>query len=149
MNDKQQIRLVEKDKIVKFINSLPNLFNLPMIDLVKIFTARPKDIYFLAYDSELKNFATSLDGKTWTKISRGNFNYLGHITVPERGSIWQSRTSKALFLVIGFVNTKSIKDDELPSIVYMDELGSEKVISMLTWHSSMMFSSNVVTKEQG
>jgi hypothetical protein len=149
MIEKQQIRLVEKDKVVKFINSLPSIFSLPMTDLVKIFTARPKDIYFLAYDSDLKNFATSLDGTTWTKISRGNFSYLGHITVPERGSIWQSRTSKALFLVIGFVNTKSIKDDEIPSIVYMDELGSEKVISMLTWHSSMMFSSNVVTKEQG
>lgn len=149
MNNTQQIRLADKDKITKFINSLPCIFNLKMPDLVKIFTARPKDIYFLAYDSELKNFATSLDGKTWSKLCRGNFNYLGHVTVPERGSIWQSRISKALFLVIGFVNTKSIKDDEVPSVVYMDELGSEKILSMLTWHSSMMFSSNIVTKEQG
>lgn len=139
---------VDKEKILTFCKGMTKHLNNEFSDIVKFFKARPKDPLLLMYDEELKYFAISTDGETWVKNIRMDFEVGGYLTVPERGTVWQSRTSRALFLVMDFCNLRTTKaEEEPPLIVYMDELGNNKTMHITAWHSKMMFCDHTVGKD--
>lgn len=144
----EQIPAIEKEKITKFENNLVTLLSNKLEDIYNFFKARPKDVVFLGYDKDLQNFAVSVDEKTWIKLTRRELKFTGYIPVPERGTIWRSRNSKALFIVLEFVNCRGLlADDEFPSILYMGETGINRVCKITDWHGKFIFCNHTVGKD--
>ncbi len=139
----------EVEKILKFVNNLENLFSNPLKDVISFFKARPKDPLYIGYDKDLKNYGSSIDGSTWTKLTRAELKYAGYVPVPERGTVWQSRNSKALFLVIDFFNCRGfLSEDEHPSILYIDELGNTRSCRIVDWQGKFIFCDFTVGKHR-
>lgn len=140
---------VEKEKILNFCKGISKYLNNDLSDIIKLFKARPKDPLLLMYDKDFKYFATSTDGNTWTKNVRADVEFMGYITLPERGTIWQARNARSLFLVLDFCNLRTTKpQEEPPMVIYMDELGNNKSIPIVLWHSKMMFCDHTVGKDK-
>lgn len=141
--------LADRQKILKFVNNLSSLLANPLKDIISFFKARPKDIFFIGYDKDLALYASSMDANTWIKLTKNEIKFSGYVPVPERGTIWQARNSKALFIVLEFVNCKGfLNDDEHPSIVYMDELGNTRVCRIVDWQGKFIFCDFTVGKDK-
>lgn len=142
------VRKVEKEKVLNFCKGMPKHLSNELADIVKFFKSRPKDPLLLMYDKDFKVFATSTDGETWVKNLKTDIEFAGYITVPERGTVWQSRNSRSLYLVLDFCNLRTIKpQEEPPLVIYMDELGNNKSMHIVMWHSHMMFCDHTICKD--
>lgn len=143
LDDPKLKDLASKQKIVKFISTLPYYFNTTQDQILALLSKRPKDPIFIGYNASYTKFCTSTDGSEWVKNYAGLIDLYGFIPIPERGTIWQARNSKALYIVTDFANIRSSNSiEEPPIIICMDELGITKTFKVSTWHEKLMFSSH-------
>ena len=119
----------------------------PLTSVIEFFKARPNDLMYIGYDKELKFFAASNDANTWVKLTKTEFKFAGYMPVPERGTVWQAKNSKALFIILEFINCSGIlAENEYPSIVYMNELGHTRICRITDWPSKFLFCDHTVGK---
>lgn len=149
MIDKTVDLIADQDKINKFIESLPKHFNTNRPRILALLSNRPKDPVYVGYNQDYTKFCTSIDGAVWSKNYFGDLDLYGFVPIPERGTIWQARNSKALYIVTDFANLKSTNTiEEPPIIICMDEIGITKSFKVSAWHEKLMFSSQSLHKPE-
>ena len=137
---------IPRFRLNKFLKNLPIFFDLPLEDIVKLFKARTKDVFAVAYNKDCTKFAISYDCQKWYLDDSFTEPIEGFVTLPERGTIWQMHLKDQLFLVMDFVNLRTTDAfKQPPLVVYMDELGRTWTTPVIMWHSEMKFHISTVT----